>query len=110
MVLGVDERAVRDGINVLSSDDFDACLAIVVCRMGPNFYAHLSQVAGLYKGDASGIWDRSRGSGVPEGTPYEIKPVTRIHLVPEVLIGPDSLEGIAVSRQVAVTHYLLDMG
>ena len=42
MVLGVDERAVRDGINVLSSDDFDACLAIVVCRIGPNFYAHLT--------------------------------------------------------------------
>ena len=54
--------------NVLSSDDFDACLAIVVCRIGPNFYAHLSQVAGHYKGDASGIWDRSRGSGAPEGT------------------------------------------
>ena len=53
MVLGVDERAVRDGINVLSSDDFDACLAIVVCRMGPNFFAYLSQVAGHYKGDAN---------------------------------------------------------
>ena len=37
MVLGVDERAVRDGINVLTSDDFDARLAIVVCRIGPNF-------------------------------------------------------------------------
>ena len=66
MVLGVDERAVRDGVNVLSSDDFDACLAIVVCRMGPNCYAHLSQVAGHYKGDANGIWDRSRGGGAPE--------------------------------------------
>ena len=53
MVLGVDERAVRDGIDVLSSDDFDACLAIVVCRMGPNFFAYLSQVAGHYKGDAN---------------------------------------------------------
>ena len=110
MVLGVDERAVRDGINVLSSDDFDACLAIVVFRMGPNFCAHLSQVAGLYKGDASGIWDRSRGSGVPEGTAYEIKPVTRIPRVPEALIGPDSPEGIAVSHQVPITHSLLDMG
>ena len=109
MVLGVDERAVRDGINVLSSDDFDACLAIVVYRMGPNFYVHPSQVAGLYKGDASGIWDRSPGSGVPEGTAYEIKPVTRIHRVPEALIGPDSPEGIAVSHQVAITHYLLEM-
>ena len=68
MVLGVDERVVRDGINVLSFDDFDACLAIEVCRMGPNLSAHLSQVAGLCKVDASGIWDRSRGSGVPEGT------------------------------------------
>ena len=47
MVQGVDERAVRDGINVLTSDDFDACLAIVACRIGPNFYAHLSQVAGI---------------------------------------------------------------
>ena len=93
MVLGVDERAVRDGSNVLSSDDFDACLAIVVCRMGPNVYAHLSQVSGHYKGDASGIWDRSRGSGAPE-----------------VLIGPDSSEGIAVSHRVAVMHFLLDMG
>ena len=74
MVLGVDERAVRDGINVLTSDDFDA-LTIVVYRIGPNFYAHLSQVAGHYKGDASGIWDRSRGSGAPEGTAYEIKPL-----------------------------------
>ena len=93
MVLGVDERAVRDGINVLSSDDFDACLAIVVCRMGPNFYAHLSQMAGHYKGDASGIWDRSSGTGAPEA-----------------LIGPGSSEGIALSHRVAVMHYLLDMG
>ena len=93
MVLGVDERAVRDGINVLSSDDFDACLAIVVCRMGANFYAHLSQMAGHYKGDASGIWDRNRGTGAPEA-----------------LIGPDSPEGIAVSHRVAVMHYVLDMG
>ena len=110
MVLGVDERAVRDGINVLSSDDFDACLAIVVSRMGPNFYAHLSQVAGPYKGDASGIWDRSRGSGVPDGSAYEIKPDTRIHRVPEALIGPHSPEGIAVSHRVAAMHYPLDMG
>ena len=78
--------------------------------MGPNFYAHLSQVAGPYKGDASGIWDRSRGSGVPEGPAYEVKPDTRIHRVPEALRGPHSPEGIAVSHQVAFTHYLLDMG
>jgi len=110
MVLGMEERAVRDGGNHLSTDEFDACLAIVVCRIGPNFYAHLSQVAGHYKGDASGIWDRSRGSGAPEGTAYEIKPLTRIHRVPEALIGPDSPEGIAVSHRVAVMHYLLDMG
>ena len=46
----------------------------------------------------------------PEGTAYEIKPLTRIHRVPEALIGPDSPEGIAVSHRVAVMHYLLDMG
>ena len=96
--------------NVLSSDDFDACLVIVVCRMGPNFYAHLSQVAGHYKGDASGIWDCSRGNGSPKWTAYEIKPVTRNHRVPEALIGPDSPEGIALSHRVAVMHCLLDMG
>ena len=97
MGLDVDERAVRDGINV-------------VCRIGPNCYAHLSQVAGHYKGDASGIWDRSRGNGAPEGMAYEIKPLTSIHRVPEALIGPDSPEGIAVSHRVAVMHYLPDMG
>ena len=37
VVLDVDERDVCDGINVLSSDDFDAYLGIVACRMGPNF-------------------------------------------------------------------------
>ena len=67
-------------------------------------------MTGLCKGDASGIWDHSRGSGAPEGTAYGIKPVTRIHRVPEALIGPDSPEGIALSHWVAVTHYLLDMG
>ena len=110
MVLGVDERAVRDGINVLSSDDFDACLAIVICRLGPNVFAHLSQVAGHYKGDANGIWDRSRGGGAPAGAAYEIKPITRIHRVPDALIGPECSEGIADSHRVAVMHYLLDMG
>ena len=110
MVLDVDERAVRDGVNVLSSDDFDAFLAVVDLRMGPNFYAHLSRVTVHDKGDASRICDRSRGSGAPEGTAYEIKPVIRIHRVSEALFGPDSLEGIAVSHRVTVMHYLLDMG
>ena len=109
MVLGIDGRVVRDGINVLSSDDFDACLAIFVCPMRPNCFARLSQVAGHCKGDASGIWDRSRGAGAPEGTAYEIKPISRIHRDPEALIGPDSTEVIAVSHRVAVMHYLLDM-
>ena len=110
MVLGVDERAVRDGINVLSSDNFDTYLAIVVCLMRPNFYAHHSPVAGHYEGDASGIWDRSCGNGAPEGTAYEIKPVTRIHRVPEALTGPDSPEGIAVSHRVALMHHLSTWG
>ena len=69
-----------------------------------------SQVAWHYKGDTSGIWDRSLGTGAPEGTAYEFKPLTRIHRVSEAFIGPDSPEGIAVSHRVAVMHYLLDMG
>ena len=63
-----------------------------------------------YKGDADGIWDRSQGGGAPEGSAYEIKPISRIHRVPDALIGPESPEGIAVSHRVAVMHYLLDMG
>ena len=95
---------------MLSSDDFDACLAIVLCRIGPKFYAHLSQVAGHYK-----VTPVASGTAVavpvlPKGTAYEIKPLSRIHRVPDALIGPDSPEGIAVSHRVAVMHYLLDMG
>ena len=63
-----------------------------------------------YKGDANGIWDRSRGGGAPEGAAYEIKPITRIHRVPDALIGPDCPEGIADSHRVAVMPYLPDMG
>ena len=47
MVLSVDERAVRDGINALSSDDFNACLPIVVCRMGPIFMRTCRRWRGL---------------------------------------------------------------
>ena len=45
----------------------------------------------------------------PEGMAYEIKPVSRMHRFPEVLIGPDSPEGIVVSHRVDVMHNLLDM-
>ena len=36
IVLGMEEHAVRDDANHLSSEEFDACLAIVVCRCGTN--------------------------------------------------------------------------
>ena len=65
MVLGVDERAVRDGVNVLSSDDFDAWPSWSV-EWGPISMRTSRKVAGHCKGDASGIWDRSRGNGAPE--------------------------------------------
>ena len=61
-------------------------------------------------GDASGIWDRSRGAGDYQGTVYQIKSISRIHRVPDTLIGPDSPEVIAVSHRVAVMHCLLEMG
>ena len=67
MVLGMEERAVRDGGNHLSTDEFDACLAIVVCRIGSNTFAHLGQIVGLYRGDARQIWDRSKDCGPPDG-------------------------------------------
>ena len=78
IVLGMEERAVRDGGNHLSTDEFDACLAIVVCRIGSNTFAHLGQIVGLYRGDARQIWDRSKDCGPPEGETYEMKPLTRI--------------------------------
>ena len=67
MVLGMEERAVRDGYNHLPSDEFDACLAIVVCRIGSNTFAHLGQIVGLYRGDAQQVWDRSKNGGPSEG-------------------------------------------
>ena len=44
------------------------------------------------------------GETALDGMAYEIKPVTRIHRVPEALIGPDSPEGIAVSHRVDLMH------
>ena len=67
MVLGVEEKAVRDGANHLSSEEFDSCLGIVVCRIGTNTFANLVQVLGHYRGETSLVWDRSRGEGpLPE--------------------------------------------
>ena len=82
LVLGIDERAVRDDSNQLSSDEFDECLAIVFCQVHQNCFAHLGQITGHYKGNAAEVWDRSRFNGPPEGETYEMKPLTRIHRVP----------------------------
>ena len=49
MILGIDEKAVMDSSNILSSDEFDACIAIVFCKLGSNTYAHLAQVIGHYR-------------------------------------------------------------
>ena len=64
---------------------------------------------GHYKGDANGFGTAAEAV-VRQGAAYEIKPITRIHRVPDALIGPDCPEGIADSHRVAVMHYLLDMG
>ena len=110
MVLGMEERAVRDGGNHLSTDEFDACLAIVVCRIGSNTFAHLGQIVGLYRGDARQIWDRSKDCGPSEGETYEMKPLTRIHRVPDEVCGPIEGDGVHADHRAAVVHYLLDMG
>ena len=65
MILGMDECAVRDTHNVVSSDEFYECIAIIVCQMGDNIFAHAAQISGHYKGEASDGWDCSRGSGPP---------------------------------------------
>ena len=87
MILGMDECAIRDTNNVVSSDEFYECIAIVVCQMGDNIFAHAAQIAGHYKGDTAGVWDRSRGAGPPPGHIYEIKSVSRSIEFPMVLRG-----------------------
>ena len=110
MVIGLDEEAVCDEKNILSSDEFDACLAIVFCCIGSNTFAHLSQIAGFYKGDESKIWELSRRLGVINGITYQAKPITRIHCIPHSLIQLDDDHLISVSSRVAIMHFLLDMG
>ena len=110
MVLGMDECAIRDTHNTVSSDEFYECIAIVVCQMGENIFAHAAQICGHYKGEAANVLDCSRGAGPPPGHTYEIKAISRIHRVPEQLAGPINDQGIADHYRVAVLHYLLDMG
>ena len=67
MILGINECAIRDTNNVVSSDEFYECIAIVVCQMGDNIFAHAAQIAGHYKSDAASVWDRCRGAGPSPG-------------------------------------------
>ena len=53
MILGMDECIFRDTNNVVSSDEFHEYIAIVVCQMGNNIFAHAAQIAGHYKGDGA---------------------------------------------------------
>lgn len=110
MILGIDEKAVMDSSNILSSDEFDACIAIVFCILGSNTYAHLAQVIGHYKGDPTIIWDESPDSSLREGEPYEIKPISHIHRIPCGVATPDAKNGFLPAQRIAVMHYLLDMG
>ena len=52
MILRMDECAVRDTHNVVSSDEFYEYIAIIVCQMGDNIFAHAAQISGHYKGEA----------------------------------------------------------
>ena len=111
MVLGMEEKAVRDSSNRLSSEEFDACLWIVVCRVQSNTFAHLAQIVGHYRGNPSEVWDLSRTGGPSQdGETYEIKVLSRIHRVPTDVAGPLLESGIDPDHRAAVLHYLLDMG
>lgn len=110
LVLGIDERVVMDSSNTLSSDEFDACIAIVFCKTECNTYAHLAQVVGLYKGDPAIIWDVSPNQSSRNGQAYEIKPISHIHRIPDAVAMPLEDMGFAFSQRMAVMHYLLDMG
>ena len=78
--------------------------------MEDNIFAHVDQISEHYKGEASDDRDCSRGSGPPPGYIYEIKAISRIHRVPDELVGPMNDLGIADHSRVAVLHYLNDMG
>ena len=110
MILGLDEKAVMDPTNVLSSEEFDSCLAIICCRPGSNTYAHLAQIIGHYKGDPTTIWDLSPDRSLRAGEAYEIRPITQIHHVPDAVGRLQVDQGFAIQQRVAVMHYLLDMG
>ena len=110
MILGLDEKVVMDSINLLTSEEFYACLAIICCRMGSNTYAHLAQITGLYKGDPAKIWDISPDQSFREGEAYEFTPITYIHHVPDALGKCLKDNGFEIQQRVAVMHYLLDMG
>jgi hypothetical protein len=111
MILGLDEKVVMDRYNILSSEEYDSCLAIVCCRVGKNTYAHLAQVIGLYKGDPASIWDLSPNTSPREGEAYEIKAITHIHHVPDAIGELQQVDqGFATHQRIAVMHYLLDMG
>ena len=69
MILGMDECAVRDIHNVVSSDKFFECIVIIVCHIGDNIFSDAAQISGHYKGEASDVWDCSRGSGLPLAIP-----------------------------------------
>ena len=110
MILGLDEKAVMDPTNVLSSEEFDSCLAIICCRPGFNTFAHLAQIIGHYKGDPTTIWDLSPDTSFRDGEAYEIRPITQIHHVPDAVGRPEMNQGFPIEQRVAVMHYLLDMG
>ena len=110
MIIGMNKCAARDTHNVVSSDDFYECIAIIACPIGDSIFAHAAKISERYKGEASDVWDCSRGGGPPPGHAHEIKAISRIHRVPDELAGPMNYHGIADHYRVAVLHYLLDMG
>ena len=75
MIFKMDKCALRDTHNVVLFDKFYECIAIIVCRMEGNLFAHAAQIPGHYKGVASDVWDCSRGCGPLPGHTYEIKAI-----------------------------------
>ena len=108
MVLGMEERAVRDGCNHHSPNEFDACLASVICRIGSKTFANLGQFVGIYRGDAQQIWAHSENDGLSEGETNELKPLTRIHGVTDEVCGPIENEVVHEDHRATLVHELLE--
>ena len=100
---------MRDGCNHLSTDEFDACLAIVVCRIGSNTFAHLGKMLACTSATRQ-IWNRIMDCGPSEGETYKLNRLPASTVFPNEVYGPIEEDSVHAGHRDAVVHYRLDTG